>query len=539
MGDSPVRTRFAPSPTGSLHVGGARTALYNLLFARQSGGVFVLRIEDTDQVRSTEEASQGIVRDMRWLGLHWDEGPGRDHPQYGPYHQSQRLELYHRYARQLMEMGRAYEAWETTDELDTERAEAQAAQEDYRYRRRPYTDEQLERFRDEGRKPVIRFASPSRSSTVTDDILGDVTIEEGDLDDFVIVKADGFPTYHFAVVVDDHLMDISHIMRGQEHLSNTHKHLALYEAFGWPPPRHGHLPTILSPDGDGKMSKRQKAKAARAAAKKQTQGNGWAWLAERTLLPVEYVTDFIAGKTDNSSTAQRIADALHIVLPMIEVMDFRKAGYLPEAVLNYLALVGWSPGDDREILTLQEMIDSFSTARVNKTAGRFDPEKLTWMNSEYMQRLPDEVLLERLEQWLEVTDSPIRALDEQGRRYLLAMYRKRAKCFADIEKMGAFLFKAPTSYDPKQVSKHLGTEGLARLAAARDALQAVSDWTPAALKAALEGAGEGGGINKVAQPVRIALTGNGVGPEIDLSLAFLGKEEVLRRIVATLATISG
>jgi glutamyl/glutaminyl-tRNA synthetase len=543
MGDGPLRTRFAPSPTGSLHVGGARTALYNLLAARQVGGVFVLRIEDTDQVRSTEEASRGIVRDMRWLGLYWDEGPERDHPQYGPYWQSQRLELYTRYARQLLEMGKAYEAWESGEELAAERKEAEAAKQDFRYRRRPYTDEQLERFRAEGRKPVIRFASPARASTIADEILGDVTVEEGDLDDFVIIKADGFPTYHFAVVVDDHHMDISLVTRGQEHLSNTHKHLALYEAFGWTPPRHGHLPSILSPDGDGKMSKRQKAKAARKgaqdAAKAQGKGSSdWSWLSEKAGLPVSDVAAFMAKKNESASLAQRIADALEIPLPMIEVMDFRKEGYLPEALLNYLALVGWSPGDNREILTLQEMTDSFSLDRVNKSGGRFDPEKLTWMNAEYMQRLPDEVLLERLDQWLEVVDSPVRDLDAQRRRYLLAMYRKRAKCFADIGKMGPFLFEAPTSYDPKQVSKHLGAEGRARLAAAREALAALSDWSPEALKAALDGLGEGG-INKVAQPVRIALTGTGVGPEIDLSLAFLGKEEVLRRLDAALSAISG
>ncbi|MEQ1504305.1 MAG: glutamate--tRNA ligase [Myxococcota bacterium] len=542
---TPVRTRFAPSPTGSLHVGGVRTALYCLLWARRTGGAFVLRIEDTDRVRSTDEAARGIVRDLRWLSLHWDEGPDRDHPQFGPYYQSQRLETYQRYARQLVDAGLAYEAWESTDELVAERTAAEAAKQNYRFHRRTYTDADLARFRAEGRKPVIRLAAPGHAVTVSDVILGDVTVEADGLDDFVLIKADGFPTYHFAVVIDDHLMEIGLVLRGQEHLMNTHKHLLLYEAFGWTPPAHGHLPLIYNPAGQ-KMSKREKAKIAREAGRTAAKAEGhpptdWTWLADRAGLPPADTAAFMAKSNDGVATAEAIAAALQVSLPMIEVMDFRKGGYLPEAVVNYLALLGWSPGDDRELLSVAELLAAFELSRVNKTAARFDPDKLAWMNGEYMKTLPEDVLVDHLSEWIDVVRTPIADLDDGRRRLLLRMYRPRARTFRDLERLCGFVFTAPTAYDPKQSKKHLDPTsspgGWSRLAAARGALGDVIAWEPVGIKASLDGlcAATGSAIGEFAQPIRIGLTGDGVSPDIADTLAILGKPEALARLDRLLA----
>lgn len=543
MSDTPkLRTRFAPSPTGSLHVGGVRTALYSLLCAKQVGGTFVLRIEDTDQVRSTDEAAKGIVRDLRWLGLYWDEGPERDHPQFGPYYQSQRLALYTRYAEQLVQAGRAYPAYETGDELDAERKVAEANKENFRYRRRPYTAEQLARLAAEGRKPVIRLASPGHAVTVDDRVLGPVTVEGEVLDDFVLIKADGFPTYHFAVVIDDHFMEVDLVVRGKEHLMNTHKHLLLYEAFGWAAPAHGHLPLINNPTG-GKMSKRDKAKVAREAARTAAKVRGaakddWAWLATEAGLDGVEVARFMAKAHDGVSTAEAIARVVGADLPLIEVQDYRKGGYLPEALLNYLCLLGWAPGDDREMLTVDEMRDLFRLERVIKTDARFDPMKLSWMNGEYMKKLPEAVLLDHLAAWLEVVPSRIAEVDPERRRLLLTMYRQRASTFVELAKMAWFLFHAPTAYDPKQVSKHLDPDGLLRLRTARGALSSVGKWDPASIRAGFEAlcASTDVPMGKYAQPVRIALTGDGVSPELPETLAFLGRDESLARIDRLLAS---
>jgi glutamyl/glutaminyl-tRNA synthetase len=537
---SALRTRFAPSPTGSLHVGGVRTALYAMLVARRERGTFVVRIEDTDRARSTDEAALGIVRDLRWVGLHWDEGPERDHPHYGPYFQSQRLELYTRHARQLVEAGLAYEAWETPAELDAERKAAEARKENYRFRRREYTAEQLATFRDEGRTPVIRFHAPRRAVTVQDLVRGEVTVDDDTVDDFVIIKADGFPTYHFAVVIDDHFMDIGLVLRGEEHLMNTHKHLLLYEAFGWAPPAHGHLPVINSPGSNSKMGKRDKAKAAREAARARAKAEGatgWGWLAQAAGLDPAECDAFMQKKHDKVPVAEAVAAVLGVELPMVEVMDFRVAGYLPEALLNYLALLGWSPGDDREILSMGELTALFDLERVNKTAARFDPDKLAWMNAEYMKALPDDVLLDHLAQWAELVDSPIRGLSEEQRERLLAMYRPRARTFRDILRLGGFLFRAPTAYADKQLRKHLDEAGWQSLAAARAALGELVVWDEGSVREAFDRvcAAADLPIGRVAQPVRIALSGDGVSPEIPATLAFLGQAESLARIDALLA----
>lgn len=317
---------------------------------------------------------------------------------------------------------------------------------------------------------------------------------------------------------------------------NTHRHLLIYEAFGWTPPAHGHLPLIFNPSGT-KMSKRDKAKVAREAARNAAKAKGagkddWAWLAADTGVDAQVLTAFANKESDGVATAEAIAKALHVQLPMIEVKDFRVAGYLPEALINYLCLLGWAPGDDRELLSVDEMIALFSLERVNKTAARFDQDKLNWMNAEYMKSLPDEVLLKHLASWLEVVESPIAALDEAQRRALLAMYRPRARTLADLDRMGAFLFRRPESFEPKQVSKHVDAEGRARLVAARERLAGLAAFDVAAIGPALEAlaAELAVHIGKVSQPVRLAISGDGVSPELPETLAFLGREEVLARV---------
>jgi glutamyl/glutaminyl-tRNA synthetase len=541
----PVRTRFAPSPTGSLHVGGARTALYCLLYARKQGGRFLLRIEDTDQARSTDEAAAGILRDLRWLGLDWDEGPGAESAGTGPYFQSQRLDTYGPVFETLLASGHAYEAWDSPAELEALREQARADKTNFRYRRQSYTPEQLASFRAEGREPVLRLQAPAHDIHIEDDILGTVSLAADELEDIVIRKADGFPTYHFAVVVDDHLMLVTQILRGQEHLLNTPKHLGLYEALGWTPPSHGHLPLIFNPAG-AKMSKRDKARTARDAARDEAKARGtrgldpkdWSWLAQATGHPLDAIEQFMAKKSDGVALAQAIADHLRIELPMIEVMDFRAGGYLPEALLNYLALLGWSPGDDREILTIDEMVAAFSLEGINKTAARFDPVKLAWMNGEYIRAATPERLLAAHDSYLEVAPrSPLRALDERARARLIALYRARMSTFADLDRMAAFFFEAPTAYDNKAVKKHLTDEGKAHLRALRDQLATTPEWTAEALHAAVESlaASLEVGMGKLAQPARIALTGTAVSPEIGDTLELIGRASCLARIDACLA----
>lgn len=535
-----VRTRFAPSPTGSLHVGGVRTALYCMLYAKKHGGSFVLRIEDTDQARSTTEAAVGLLRDLRWCGLDWDEGPGKD-GEVGPYYQSERLHIYDRYVEQLLLEGTAYHAWESKSELEALREAAKARKENFAFRRRTYTDEQIASFEAEKRVPVVRIEAPKHDVVINDAILGDVSVAETDLEDIVIRKADGFPTYHFAVVIDDALMGITQILRGAEHLKNTHKHAGIALALGWRLPRVGHLPLIFNPAGQ-KMSKREKAQTAREAARKEHVTRklaDYAWLAELSGVPLDEIASFMKKENDRIATAEAIATVLRVELPLIEVMDFRKGGYIPEALINYMALLGWNPGDDREILSVDEMVAAFSLDRVNHTAARFDPEKLKWMNGEYLRRLHaanPERLAEVLDAWLEVVDSPIARLDRAQQMILLGMYRDRAATLVDVDRLARFFFERPAAYDEKAVKKWLlGNDGLAVLATCADALAACA-WDVAGIEVSLAAIADGN-VGHVAQPLRVAITGTAVSPPIYDTLAFLSRDEVLARIAACLAAV--
>ncbi len=531
---TPTSTRFAPSPTGSLHVGGVRTALYCLLWARRTGGRFLLRIEDTDRARSTEEAAAGIVADLRWLGLLWDEGPGAPSP-CGPFFQSQRLARYDEVLRELMAKGHAYEAWETSAELDVMRKAAEAAGDALRYRRVTYSADELDRFRDENRKPVLRLEAPRHDVTHDDVILGPVTVTGEHLDDLVIRKADGFPTYHFAVVVDDHDMKIDLILRGQEHLMNTHKHLLIYEALGWTPPRAGHLPLIFNPSGS-KMSKRDKAKVARDAAKAATRPGGWAWLADATGRTEADIVGFVGKQHDGVATAEAIAAALGAPLPLIEVMDFRRAGFLAEGILNYMALLGWGRDDGVEVMSLADLVEVFDLKRVNTTAARFDLDKLRWVNGEWMKRCSESKLRAAFDTWIDLVGSTLAGLDDAHRDELLALYRARAATFVDLETAASYVVKRPSSFDPKAMKKWMGPDGVAALVSARNSL-AVVPWTAHRIGEALAllAASHGGSLGTVAQPLRLAITGTAVSPEIERTIALFGRAEILARIDALLS----
>ncbi len=535
----PLRTRFAPSPTGSLHVGGVRTALYCRLVARQTGGRFLLRIEDTDRARSTEEAASGIVADLRWLGLTWDEGP--DAPSAcGPFFQSQRLERYDEVLRSLLASGHAYEAWEDAAELAAMRQAAEAAGDALRYRRRQVSAAQVEAWKAEGRRPVVRLAAPNKDVTHDDVILGPVTVEAAQLDDFVLRKADGFPTYHFAVVVDDHDMGIDLVLRGQEHLMNTHKHLQIYEALGWTPPRAGHLPLIFNPTGT-KMSKRDKARVAREAVRAKaaasSHGKDLAWLAELTGLPVAELAAFMAKTNDGVATATLIAQRLNVALPLIEVADFRMQGFLPEAIVNMMALLGFGTEDGREVLSQEELAEVFDLRRVNLTAARFDETKARWMNGQWMVRLSPDALAKHFEAWCALTDSPFARWTADRRTRLLENYKARASTFAELAVAARAYLVAPDSWDEAALRKHLGIEGRQALSAVRAALGDLEDDAPATVSATVAAVAErlGLGLGKVAQPLRVAFMGVPVSPPIEETYALLGREEALSRIDRLLA----
>ncbi len=534
-----VKTRFAPSPTGYLHVGGARTALYSWLFARKNAdnGKFILRIEDTDQVRSTAESAAGILSDLQWLGLNWDEGPVVGGAK-NEYFQSMRLDLYNKHLAELLAKGLAYEAYESTAQLTAMRQAAEKEKRAFRYRR-DMPGRQL--AAQEGVKPVVRFAMPYKDITVNDLILGNVTVTGSEHDDIVIRKSDGFPTYHFAVVVDDHYMCITHVLRAQEHFMNTFKHIGLYEALGWLPPQHGHLPLVVNAD-NSKMSKREKAKAVRAEIQKAGIKD-FTDLAAKSGLGLKDLQDFMAKKTDAVEFAVKLAPLLGPVssgglkLPEIDVQDFRRSGYLPEALLNFVALVGWAPGGDREIVSSQELLDLFSLDGIQKTPGRFDRKKLAWMNGEYIRKASLDRLLEVLEQFNAVTDYPIKKADRSVQREILTMYQERMVTLAEMAENARFFFEEPTM-DPKAVEKFITkNDGRTFLQSAQAILSAVGGpWSKDNIAAPLEqvlALGEKRGA--AAQPIRVAISGNSVTPPLLETLALLGRETTLVRMAKALA----
>ena len=406
-----VVTRFAPSPTGYLHVGGARTALFNWLCARRTGGTFILRIEDTDQKRNTPTAAQQVMDDLRWLGIEWDEGPEAGGPN-GPYLQSQRMDIYDKYIKKLLEEKKAYYCFDTTEELDAFRKEAEAQKKSFFYPRpKEFPDESdVEKAKAQGRPVTVRFAIPRQDQAVCtetlsskkfklllpqivieDQVRGKVTFAISEIGDFIIQKSDGFPTYNFACVVDDYLMKVTHVIRGQEHLMNTPGQQALWKAlFGDSQlPKYAHMSVTIS-DSGGKLSKRERPKALRNAIKARQEIEAGK-LAEVAGIAPEELDSFIKGKTTPDMPAiDAMAEYLGVGLPEINIVDFFKSGYLPETMINFLALLGWNPGDNREIMPIGELIESFDLSRLSKANSLFDRKKLLSFNMEHLKMTPPE-----------------------------------------------------------------------------------------------------------------------------------------------------
>lgn len=541
-----VVTRFAPSPSGHLHVGGARTALFAWAFAKGRGGDFVLRIEDTDQKRSSGAASLGFLKDLDWLGIHWEEGPEYRRPDgttigggaNGPYFQSERIAIYDRSIDRLLAEGKAYHAFDTHEELDAKRREAQAAKRPYRYDRAALalSRDEVARRLAAGEPAVVRFKVPSGPVTIRDEILGDATLPDGEVDDFVIRKVDGFPTYHFAVVIDDELMGVTHVLRAQEHFTNTAKHMLLQDALGFRRPVYGHLSIICNADGS-KMSKRDKDKALRAAV----EAKGLAGPPVGTVDPAV----FTAWRGDKAvqldvDDAQRLAEALDVALPEINVDDFRRSGYLPEVLVNFLALNGWSPGNDVEKFDRAYLCSHFSLDRVQKTPARFDRAKLLAFNCDAVTALPREEFVARSREHGERYHPEFLARLTAEQFLLLAhASHERSKTLDDLYRGNRWVIVPDELLaweDTKPVRKALtegAPTGLERLRAVEPLLRGVAHWTAAEIEAAVKRYADEaceGNLGKVAQPLRIAVTGGTVSPPIFDTLAILGRESTLRRI---------
>ena len=479
----PIRVRMAPSPTGPLHIGTARTSLYNYLFARHSGGTYILRIEDTDLARSTADFERDILDNLHWLGIAWDEGPqhagadagGEDIGPFGPYRQSLRMDRYAREADRLLHSSAAYHCWCTTEELDAVRREQEARKEAPRYNGRclNLTDADRAQFETEGRLPAVRFRVPAETIRFDDLIRGVVEFDNSLLGDFVIVRADGSPLYHFVVVIDDEQMEISHVIRGEDHLSNTPKHIALIRALGYREPVFGHIPLILNPDRS-KMSKRK------------------------------------------SQTA---------------ISDYRAQGYLPEAMVNFLAFLGWSPGTEEEIFSLDELATRFEIAEVHKAGAVFDRDRLDFLNGVYIRGLADADLAARLRPFV----SP--ELSTDALAGLVPLIKERMVRLTDAAELSGFLSEPDDGVASWWTADDLLPKGrdaaevAGAMAAARDAL-AGSKWSAEELEAAARSAADvlGWKAGDFFRPLRLAVTGKAVSPPLFGSMVLLGRDRTLARL---------
>jgi len=538
-----VITRFAPSPTGYLHVGGARTALFNWLFARRMGGKFLLRIEDTDVKRNTPTALRQVMDDLRWLGIEWDEGPEVGGPN-GPYLQSQRRDIYDRYIKKLLDEQKAYWCFDTPEELDALRKKAQAQRKNFTYSRPEKfpVEKDAKKARTQGRLVTVRFAVPQNESVVVDVVRGEVRFAAGETGDFIIQKSDGFPTYNFACVVDDYLMRVTHVIRGQEHLMNTPGQQALWQALGFGElPEYAHMSVTVSETG-GKLSKRERAKALRNAIA-HISDIDLQRLSEAGNIAIEEVNSFIAGKTvPDMPGVDAIAKYLGVHLPEINIVDFFSSGYLPETMVNFLALLGWNPGDKREIMFVKELIDCFDLSRLTKTNSLFDRRKLLAFNTEHIRQSNREKLIQHFKDYLKAVESPVISADEEMLDRIIRVC-EGARTLADIERKSRFLFldNDQIEYDEKAVKEVLlKNGGLAILQVVRDKLEDMESFTKENIESMLRGLAEekGVGLGKIAQPLRVAICGTTISLPIFDSVEMLGRENTLARIDITLKKFS-
>ena len=536
-----VVTRFAPSPTGYLHVGGARTALFNWLWARRTGGTFILRIEDTDQRRNTPTAMQQVIDDLRWLGIEWDEGPETGGPS-GPYLQSQRKDIYERYIKQLLNEKKAYYCFDTSQELDAMREQAEGQKGNLTYLRpERFPDENdAKKAREQGRPVTVRFAIPQDEPIVVQDVIrGRIVFAAADIGDFIIQKNDGFPTYNFACVVDDRLMNVTHVIRGQEHLNNTPGQQALWRALfaDVPLPAYAHMSVTVSDTG-GKLSKRERPEALRNAIR-NAEGIDLEKLAEAGGIATDQLDSFVQGKTTpDMPILDAMARHLGVALPEINIVDFSRSGYLPETMVNFLALLGWNPGGNREIIPVEELIESFDLSRLTKSNSLFDRQKLLAFNTEHIRMSSVGKLLGYFKDYLKVVESPVAAADDERLSEIIKLC-EGARTLADIEHKSRFLFldNDKIEYDDKAVKKVLlKSDGLSLLAIVRDRLAAMDELTEQAIETMLRGLAEERqlGLGKVAQPLRVALCGTTISLPIFDSVRMLGKANTLKRIDNTL-----
>lgn len=478
-----VRTRFAPSPTGFLHIGGVRTALFNWLLARHHGGQFILRIDDTDQQRHVEEAVDLILNGFRWMGMDWDEGPAVGGP-HAPYFQAQRHDRYTRAAQALVASGHVYRDYSTESERAAEKAAAERAKSAYRFRRRPVTDAELAQYEAEGRPYALRFQVPlGRTLVLKDLIKGDVEQKTNEIGDFVIVRPDGSPLYNFASVVDDADMQITHVVRAEEHLANTFPQLLVFEALGYPLPQFAHVPYVAEPGSKKKLSKRFGA---------------------------------------------------------VGLDHFIELGYLPDAMMNYLARLGWSYDASSEIFTRQELIEKFSLDRVNSSPASHDPDKLFWIQGEWMKALPLAQKVDAVVPYLRKEGLVGDPADEPTRRRIEAVVEAlgdRLKVFSDILKLGRYFFAANLTYDADAVKKRLRKDGVTELLRGlSELLGGIEPYDMPTLEKGIHDFAESRGLamGNVVNPLRVAITGQGVGPGLYDCLYLLGRECCLKRIAQTL-----
>jgi len=533
-----VVTRFAPSPTGYLHVGGARTALFNWLWARHTGGKFILRIEDTDIKRSTPTATQQVINDLRWLGIVWDEGPEIGGPN-GPYLQSQRKQqgVYDKYTKQLLDEGKAYYCFDTPEELEAMREKAVAEKKNLIYPRpeRFPDDSDVKKAKAEGRPVTVRFAVPQDEDIVVQDIVrGEVRFAAEEIGDFIIQKSDGFPTYNFACVVDDYLMKVTHVIRGQEHLNNTPSQQALWQALGFGQlPMYAHMSVTIS-EGGGKLSKRERPKALRKTIKAMQDIN-LEKLTDVGDISLEEVNSFIEGKTTpDMPSIDAMAKYIGVDLPEINIVDFFRSGYLPETMVNFLALLGWNPGDGREIISVEELINSFDLSRLTKANSLFDRDKLLAFNTEHIRMTSGEKLLQHFKDYLKAVESPVLNADDELLSRIIKLC-EGARTLADIERKSRFLFldNDKIVYDEKAVRKVLlKNDGLAILQIIRDKLATMEQFSEREIENMLRRLAEEKqvGLGKIAQPLRVAICGSMISTSIFESIEILGKEKTLARI---------
>jgi len=502
-----VRVRFAPSPTGPLHIGGVRTALFNYLYAKRNGGEMVLRIEDTDSNRFVPGAEDYICEALDWLGIRFDEGVRQGGP-HGPYRQSERRDIYRKYVKQLLDDGKAYIAFDTPEELEAARAATPNFQYDAKTRgnmRNSLTlgDEETQRLIDAGEKYVVRFKiEPDRDVEVNDLLRGKVVINSSILDDKVLYKsADDLPTYHLANIVDDHLMEITHVIRGEEWLPSAPLHVLLYEAFGWADtrPEFVHLPLLLKPDGKGKLSKRD---------------------GDRLGFPV-FPLDWHDPKTGDLSSG------------------YREAGYLPEAVVNFLALLGWNPGDDTEIMSMDELISRFGFERCSRSGAKFDYEKGKWFNHKYLQELPDEKLAEMFKPVLAESGVDVDAFDDAYIARAVGMVKGRINFVKDLLPHAGFFFKAPESYAPKDIKKRWSEDTPRIMTELIGVLRNLPSWKSSEAEPVVLGwiTDHGYHMGNVMNAFRLAVVGECKGPHMFDITELMGPDETIRRIEKAIESI--